>query len=99
MYPAQEAGANNILIAIDQTRVGVSRLPSSQPRHDHGPWEVSDVSAAGWIISSASESMSRPPLLSLIEQLDRTKHPHGVVSLDQVDTVADRLLVIFHSFM
>ena len=90
---------NNNLIAIDQTPVGVSRLPRSQPRHDHGPWGGSDRSAAGWIISSASESTSRRQLLPLIEQLDRTKHPHGVVGLDQVDAVADRLLVIFDSLM
>jgi hypothetical protein len=47
--PRKRRRANNILIAIDQTPFGASRLPRSQPRHDHGPWGVSDVSAAGWI--------------------------------------------------
>ena len=43
--------------------------------------------------------MSPSPLFPLIEQLDRTKHPQGVVGLDQVDAVADRSLVVFHSLV
>ena len=48
------------------------------------------------LISATTETMSPSPLFPLVEQLDRTKHPHGVVRLDQVDTVTDRPLVIFY---
>ena len=47
---------------------------------------------ATWEAASSSRRVSRTLLY-------RTKHPHGMVSLNQVDAVANCPLVVFNSFM